>query len=237
MRRFMLSMIVAFAAGAWPSNARAQFIGNLVLLPKNCQSTGICTLGRDFAYKDPSGVGWQASKGDKTDGASIPSWAQPFVGAPFEKAYIKAAVLHDHYCDRHVRSWYQTHRMFYNALRSSGVSVARANTLYGAVMLGGPKWLTIITGHRCSFAETCIFSKSVTTRTEITVREPLYDTPEFKVQMAALEKTIDADASHEMSPDEIDAIVFRLRPDDDYLKNVDGVRFQEITAAGTMTVK
>ena len=108
-----ISSIVAGVI-AWTlisSSAAAQFIGNLELNPPGCQATGQCTLGSDLRYTDPNGLTWQAAAGNRTDGASIPFWAQPIVGAPFDESYIKAAVIHDHYCDRHVRSWRATHRV------------------------------------------------------------------------------------------------------------------------------
>jgi len=61
-------------------------------------------LEADFGYIDPTGVGWQTNKGAETDGASIPPLLQPFVGSPWEDGYIRAAVIHDWYCDRHVRA-------------------------------------------------------------------------------------------------------------------------------------
>ena len=118
------------------ASARADFVGNLEFIPEKCESTGTCAIKSDFEYKDSTGLRWQTKAQDKTDGASIPAWAQPFVGAPFTRDYIKAAVIHDHYCDRQVRPWRQTHRVFYDALIESGVSAARAKLLYYAVYLG-----------------------------------------------------------------------------------------------------
>ena len=141
---------------AWGTVAQAEFVGDIELLPTGCEKLGICRLGKAFAYIDPKKIGWEAQKDLMTDGASIPPWAQTFVGAPFEKAYIKAAVIHDHYCDRHVRPWRQTHRVFYDALIESGVSRKTANILYFAVIVGGPKWTKIVPGKPCPHGASCI---------------------------------------------------------------------------------
>jgi hypothetical protein len=56
-------------------------------------------------------------------------------------AYRDAALLHDKYCETKSRPWQAVHRMFYNAMRAARVGDTEANTLYYAVMLGGPRWL------------------------------------------------------------------------------------------------
>src|SRR5689334_10444439 len=92
-----LSIVLVLLAGV--RVAHADFVGSLVLSPTGCESTGHCELGADFGFIDPKGVGWQAAKGLITDGASIPPWAQPIVGKPFDESFVKAAIIHDHYCD------------------------------------------------------------------------------------------------------------------------------------------
>lgn len=135
----------------------AEFVGELAFKLRDCaRSGGICTLMHDFGFIDPNGVGWQAKAGLKTDGASIPAWAQPFVGGQFDSAFIKAAVIHDHYCVRHVRSALVTHRVFFDALIASGVDAVKANTMYYAVLVGGPKWIKLITGEPCKVGSDCI---------------------------------------------------------------------------------
>lgn len=141
--------------------ARVPFEGALAFLPQGCEATRECRLVNDITYNDPNGLTWKASKRDPTadpaiktgltDGASIPPWAQPFIGQPFDKSYIKAAVVHDHYsyAENHVRSWRKTHRMFYNALIDSGVPVDKAKVMYFAVYLGGARWTSIIPGDQC----------------------------------------------------------------------------------------
>ena len=86
-----------------------------------------------------------------TDGASIPGWAQPIIGAPFDRSYLKAAILHDHYTYRenHVRSWRSTHRMFRDALLASGIAPLKAQVMYFAVLAGGARWKEIVQGEPC----------------------------------------------------------------------------------------
>ena len=91
--------------------------------------------GEDARYMQAA-TGWQASAGLITDGASIPRWAQPFVGGAWDKQFIRAAVIHDWYCIRTVRARRATHRMFYDALIESNVSRANALTMYYAVLVG-----------------------------------------------------------------------------------------------------
>ncbi len=78
--------------------------------------------------------------GTKVDGASIPQALWSLIGGPFEGKYRDASVIHDYYCDVRLKSWRTVHRVFYNAMRVSGVSEARAKLMYAAVFFGGPRW-------------------------------------------------------------------------------------------------
>ena len=155
--RFAICLVslTAFAA-----DAHASFVGDLQFIPSGCEAAKNCKLKSDFGYIDPDKIGWLAKAGDKTDGASIPSWAQHFVGGQFEKEFVKAAVIHDHYCVRLVRPWRQTHRVFYHALVESGVNKLKAKLMYAAVVIGGPKWtaVDIVPGKPCALGEACTFS-------------------------------------------------------------------------------
>jgi hypothetical protein len=62
------------------------------------------------------------------------------IGSPFTGKYRDASVIHDYYCDVHLRHWAAVHRVFYDAMIVSGVSVSRAKLMYGAVYYGGPRW-------------------------------------------------------------------------------------------------
>ncbi|WP_035909872.1 MULTISPECIES: DUF1353 domain-containing protein [unclassified Labrenzia] len=113
-------------------------------------------LEADFGYIDAKGVGWQTNKATKTDGASIPPLLQPFVGSPWEDSYIRAAVIHDWYCDRHVRTWKETHRVFYDAMLASGLQKPKAKLLFYAVYAFGPRWGYLVPGQSCAAGNDCI---------------------------------------------------------------------------------
>lgn len=94
-----------------------------------------------FAFKDSEEFIWQASKGDKVDGASIPEvvWSK-IVGTPFIGDYRRASVVHDVACKKHIRSSKQAHHMFYEAMLEDGTDPRRALLFYMAVRVFGPKW-------------------------------------------------------------------------------------------------
>lgn len=203
MKKKMLVSLFAWAIALNP--VRAEFVGTLEFTPTGCEAEGLCIIKSDFEYKYPKGVRWQTKANDKTDGASIPPWARPFVGQPFERDYLKAAVIHDHYCDWHVRPWRQTHRVFYDALLESGVSESRAKLLYYAVYLGGPKWAELIPGIDCgphcimkaeidrSMGESSNMDrplgKASKSRNFVT-RPARYTDPGFSTELEAVEKLI-----------------------------------------------
>src|SRR5690606_6601230 len=78
-------------------------------------------------------------------------WAQPIIGDAYNASYLKAAIIHDHYCyeENRVRSWRETHRMFYDALLDLDVGKAKAKIMYYAVYLAGPKWVKLAPGREC----------------------------------------------------------------------------------------
>jgi hypothetical protein len=152
-----------------PNAVYAQFEGVLELMPRTCQKRGKCVLKNALRFTDKQGTVWEAGAGLETDGASIPPLFQPFVGKPFEKAFIKAAIIHDHYCGRRVRPWRQTHRAFYEGLLEQGVPNAKASAMYYAVFLAGPKWGDVVPGHACAPAHfQCTRSLAVAPPTALT---------------------------------------------------------------------
>lgn len=156
LRLCVLAATTNFALCALQEVANAQFMGTLEFKPAGCEHQGQCILTYDLRFRDPNGVEWLAKASDTTDGATIPVWAQSVIGQPFDASYIKAAVIHDHYCTRHVRPWRATHRAFYDALRELQVPDAKAKIMYYAVYLAGPKWVTLIPGEPCG--PNCIFN-------------------------------------------------------------------------------
>jgi hypothetical protein len=213
-----ISWVVCMASLMGLSTARAEFIGSLEFTPQGCQQSGLCEIKNDFRYKDPSGIEWLTKAGDKTDGASIPSWAQPFVGQPFDAMFIKAAVIHDHYCDRHVRPWRQTHRVFYDALVETGVADAKSKLMYYAVYLFGPKWLELIAGKPCG--KNCVFKVDIDAQLGgkdagklIISRPSQYSDPELPGDLKEVEKLI-AEQGDKVNLGYLEQRAQRKRPND-----------------------
>lgn len=93
-----------------------------------------------LAYVRPDGSAWPVPSGIRIDGASIPRAFWTLIGGPFEGRYRNASIVHDHYCDRMTRPWQDTHRMFHEAMRCSGVAAVRAGIMFYAVHRFGPRW-------------------------------------------------------------------------------------------------
>jgi hypothetical protein len=98
------------------------------------------TLLNELRYTDPKGVVWIAPAGSRVDGASIPRALWPFFGGPFEGKFRNASVLHDVAYDQKTRPWQQVDRMFYDAMRCSGVGSVKAKTFYYALYRHGRHW-------------------------------------------------------------------------------------------------
>ena len=98
------------------------------------------TLLSELRYTDPHGVVWIAPAGSEVDGASIPRTLWPLIGGPFEGKYRNASVLHDVAYDRKDRPWDEVDRMFYNAMRCSGVGAVEAGTMYYSLLKFGHHW-------------------------------------------------------------------------------------------------
>jgi hypothetical protein len=98
------------------------------------------TLLDELRYTDPKGVVWIAPAGSVIDGASIPRALWSFMGGPFEGKYRNASVLHDVAYDQKNRPPPEVDRMFYNAMRCSGVGAVEAKTMYYALLRFGRHW-------------------------------------------------------------------------------------------------
>ena len=98
------------------------------------------TLLNELRYTDPDGILWIAPAGSKVDGASIPRSLWSLMGGPFEGKYRNASVLHDVAYEQKKRPWYDCDRMFYNAMRCSGVSAIEAKTMYYSLLRFGHHW-------------------------------------------------------------------------------------------------
>ena len=208
---------VVLVLAVFSATANAQFAGELVLEPEGCSASGTCKLKNDFRFTDGAAVVWAAAAGDETDGASIPPLFQPLVGKPFEASFIKAAVIHDHYCKRRVRSWRATHRVFYEGLVSQGVAKAKAKLMYYAVYLGGPKWVELVPGKNCG--QNCINSiKSSSGGPTELFREADYASSVLPLDLAALQAQLEADPEA-LSLTQLEQRARSKRPDDYYFRN------------------
>lgn len=97
-------------------------------------------LRRALTYHAEEGDAWPVPEGIVADGASIPRAFWTLIGGPFEGRYRNASIVHDHFCVTKDRSWAAVHRMFYGAMRCSGVGRAKAGVMYYAVYRFGPRW-------------------------------------------------------------------------------------------------
>jgi hypothetical protein len=93
-----------------------------------------------FSYKDPRGVVWEVPAGYITNGASVPWGLWNIVGGPYDGPYRDAAVIHDYYTEYKLRSWEDTHRMYYEASIARGVSENRASIMYAGLLVGADRW-------------------------------------------------------------------------------------------------
>lgn len=98
------------------------------------------TLLEPIAYHGGDGGDWPVPAGAALDGASIPRAFWTLIGGPFEGRYRDASIVHDHYCVSRERRWADTHRMFHDAMRCSGVGRAQAGVMFYAVYRFGPRW-------------------------------------------------------------------------------------------------
>ena len=98
------------------------------------------TVMSEFSYTDPYGLVWDAPAGSVTDGASIPRYLWSLIGGPFEGKYRNASILHDVAYEKHDRPWKDCDRMFYYAMRCSGVNAGQAKTMYYALYKFGHHW-------------------------------------------------------------------------------------------------
>lgn len=199
------------------NSAQAQFEGALELVPPGCEQVGICKLKSPLRFTDAAKVVWEARSGLRTDGASIPGIFQPFTGSTFDPAFIKAAVIHDHYCDRQVRPWTQTHRVFYEGLVAGGVSPAKAKTMYFAVFLGGPKWITLIPGKNCG--EDCVNNfKSTAGSSGVYSRRADYSAGDVALSVQSVSKLLELNPDS-LSIDDLEQLARKLRPSDFFYRN------------------
>jgi len=127
------------SVAAAPDGPPAHYVG--VVTTEWLRDGRTMKLLNAFAYVDRDGTRWVAPKGSSIDGASIPK-ALWWSGGPYEGDYREASVVHDVYCAEAPKTatWRAVHRMFYEAMMTSGVAKTRALIMYGAVYRHGPRW-------------------------------------------------------------------------------------------------
>jgi len=94
----------------------------------------------DFAFVDDTGFEWVAPKNSIIDGSSIPRFAWSLVGSPYVGLHRNASVIHDVFCQFRNQPVEKVHRMYYDAIRFSGIGKSKAKLMYQAIKIGGPKW-------------------------------------------------------------------------------------------------
>lgn len=141
-RRFVLAGLAAGAACGAPSLAQAENFGRFTgKFVGSFERGGLAIVKEPLTFVDPNGKRWTAPAGIEVNGASIPRPLWSIVGSPFKGDYLRASVIHDHYCVTMQRGWRQTHKMFWYGCRADGVSQIYANLLYAGVMRFGPRWI------------------------------------------------------------------------------------------------
>ena len=133
----LLGMTTGFTV-AVPAVQKGQYRGRV--LTEWLQNGRDMRLQEPFEFIEHGGRRWPVPGGIVVDGASIPKVFWSIIGGPFEGPYRAASVIHDHYCDRRVRTARDVHRMFHIAMITSGVGAQRAWLMYQAVDTFGPTW-------------------------------------------------------------------------------------------------
>jgi len=195
------------------------FEDGFVECPPNYDKRSTCKiLAADFGFFDDArNRGFQAAAGLLTDGASIPFWAQGFIGKPHEKAFSRAATLHDYYVldENAVYSYWVTQRMFYDVLILSGVEKKTAQNMYLAVLVGARKWSLFYTAEpeECVDMEglNCFRDGLVTPPEDIrNSTDAVYQIEGF--QNAILEASSDA-GFEDLSLEAIEELAVKIRED------------------------
>lgn len=138
-RAFIVSALAAFLAeSAFGQAVAAHYIGELILKPMN--DARLMQVQQPFGYSDGAGQKWEVPAKAICDGASIPKVFWSILGGPWDGKYRDASVVHDWFCAVRIMPWQATHRMFYEAMLTSGTDATLAKTMFLAVRYCGPSW-------------------------------------------------------------------------------------------------
>ena len=123
-----------------PNSFKGSVKAEWLTTPKPNDSFRDMKLLDTFGYVDPEGTSWDVPSGYVTNGASIPWGLWNIIGGPYDGPYRDAAVLHDYYCEKRLRPWDKTHKMYYDAALARGTTDNVASAMYAGLLLGGPRW-------------------------------------------------------------------------------------------------
>ena len=108
------------------------------------------TTHDSLVFVDATGQEWIAPTNTYTDGATIPTLLLPFTGGKVKDDFLRAAIVHDAYCQRvnklhcpeqyRKRPWQAVHQMFYDACRACGADDRLAGGMFAGVWVKGPRW-------------------------------------------------------------------------------------------------
>lgn len=137
-----MTWLIAFAltsvSAVFAQGSGGRYLDDLLL--KDVGDGRQFELLEQYRYVDPSQTVWAVPKGAIVNGASIPSYLWSLVGGPWEGKYRNASVIHDYFFDRKQYDSDSVHRVFYDAMITSGVAPVRAKLMYFAVLRFNPSW-------------------------------------------------------------------------------------------------
>jgi len=125
----------ARAWGTFVGQPRVEFVDD----PRCVRLLGSFFFWRGWRAGQGNGERWEAEEGLVFDGTSAPRCLWWFAD-PFTGAHRDAAVIHDAAYKRRARSRAVCDRVFYEALRASGVPRWKAVLFYWAVRIFGERW-------------------------------------------------------------------------------------------------
>jgi len=122
-------------------NSKSGFYGLPVEIISDPNDEKYVTTDSDLMFIDHKGMEWFVPRGYKTDGKSVPKIFWQIAGTPYAPDTLPAAIIHDWYCDKKVRSHKRTHQVWCEMLRHlPKVGMIRRKYLCLAVKWFGPKW-------------------------------------------------------------------------------------------------
>jgi hypothetical protein len=124
-----------------PFSAMSDFSGEpqTIWLTETDQPDRRMKLLQEFWFVDRKGKKWCVPAECVVDGASIPKPLWSLVGSPYTGEYRRASIVHDKACDDAVgnsAARRAADKMFYEACRTGGCSIAESILLYIGVRIG-----------------------------------------------------------------------------------------------------